>query len=376
MVSRPNQWIHSPAWDSAFVLSGITICALLLALQPLGFHFQIVAVLLASQRLVALTHSWSTTYIVTASPMFAGLRKAQRDKFLLVPILLFLFSLILGVVVAKYAMISDEGLLTWRSAPYYLYIALFMFGHFWHFGRQDFGVLSIYRNRAGQNSARDRILDERYTQIMMYVIQPIMYFQIFPKFPFTIIFTWALPLFQIISIAAKVALVAAFVLTAAIVINEIRKSNRSAPKLLYYVVMLFHPVLLYYSSALTFIYWQVAYLWSHWLIATSLSYRIHSGYLLKNGSTRVQAFVQHAVVIGAVSLIVWWVTSPLADISITQRDFIDAYEILRSMKAEDYTWVGLFFGFVLGEQLVHYYCDRCLFRFKDPGVRNVVARHL
>jgi hypothetical protein len=35
--------------------------------------------------------------------------------------------------------------------------------------------------------------------------------------------------------------------------------------------------------------------------------------------------------------------------------------------------IGLVLGAFLAEQLLHYYCDRCLFRFRDPDVRRAVA---
>jgi hypothetical protein len=35
--------------------------------------------------------------------------------------------------------------------------------------------------------------------------------------------------------------------------------------------------------------------------------------------------------------------------------------------------LGLILGAFLAEQLLHYYCDRCLFRFRDPDVRRAVA---
>jgi hypothetical protein len=35
--------------------------------------------------------------------------------------------------------------------------------------------------------------------------------------------------------------------------------------------------------------------------------------------------------------------------------------------------IGLVIGAYLAEQLLHYYCDRCLFRFRDPDVRRAVA---
>ena len=51
----------------------------------------------------------------------------------------------------------------------------------------------------------------------------------------------------------------------------------------------------------------------------------------------------------------------------------DYKEILNSVKLEYSMLLGLLLGFFLAEQLLHYYCDRCLFRFRDPGVRKAVA---
>jgi len=48
-------------------------------------------------------------------------------------------------------------------------------------------------------------------------------------------------------------------------------------------------------------------------------------------------------------------------------------EILDGVKLEYSGILGLLLGFFLAEQLLHYYCDRCLFRFRDPGVRKAVA---
>jgi hypothetical protein len=66
--------------------------------------------------------------------------------------------------------------LTRAQSLWVLYLALFWVGHFWHFGNQDFGVLSIYRAKAGQTALRDRRIDKAYAVAMMFVIQPCVYF--------------------------------------------------------------------------------------------------------------------------------------------------------------------------------------------------------
>jgi hypothetical protein len=250
-----------------------------------------------------------------------------------------------------------------------------MIGHFWHFGRQDFGVLSAYRHRSRQLSPRDRRVDQHFTQMMMYVIQPIIYLSVFIKFPFFNIVNSVFPL-RAIDAVARGAVILAGALFVAVTLFELMKVNRSIPKLVYYTIMLFHPLFLYFGGLGLTPYWYLGYLWSHWLIATTLAARVHMGFQVKQGVSFKRAVITHALAIGWVTLVVWGLTRPLAEFALLNKDFVDAREILRTLPPEKMTIMGLFFGFILGEQLVHYYCDRWLFRFKDADVRAAVAAHL
>ena len=51
----------------------------------------------------------------------------------------------------------------------------------------------------------------------------------------------------------------------------------------------------------------------------------------------------------------------------------DYKEVLSAVWPDWTGVIGLVLGAFLAEQLVHYYCDRCLFRFRDPDVRRAVA---
>jgi hypothetical protein len=329
-------------------------------------------IVLACERFMALSHSWSTTYLVIFSKIFAPLRAERRDLLVGIPALIFLLCLGLGILIAKTTQIADLGVLTWGGSLYYLYIAIFMVGHFWHFGRQDFGVLSAYRQRKQQFGKLERLVDLRFAQVMMYVIQPIMYVFIFTHSAFTNIAVSVIPV-DWVSRLADTAAVVSVVLFLAVVAFELKKENRSWPKLIYYTVMLFHPMLLY-AGRFSFL-WYLSYLWSHWLIATSLSLRVNTGFQTSHGIQKWRAVANHVLVVAGVCSLVWLITEPFTGLSILAKDYVDAHEILRTLPPDRYLLVGLFFGFGLGEQLVHYYCDSWLFRFQDPAVRAAVAPH-
>lgn len=369
-----RHWIQSALVDTCTILSGLALCLVFVLFQPFSLDVRIAMSLFAFDRVLAFSHSWSTTYMVVGSKLFAPLRKKSPERFFYIPVLIFLFSIIIGILVAKTVSISSEGDLDWNSFLYYVpFIGLFMVGHFWHFGRQDFGVLSLYRFRAKQVGPRDRKVDEVFMWAMMYVIQPIMYFHAFPKFPFSVLVNWLTGIFQIVDDAAFVSLVVAIVLFVGAMIYELRKPNRSIGKCLYYVVMLFHPVFLYFTNTRLLVYWHFAYLWSHWIIAVALTTRVNVAFHRQQGCSQAKSWLNHGLVIGGVvalvSLIVW----PFEGLGIFNKDFDDARELLRTLPQDRYLIVGLFFGYMLGEQLVHYYCDGCLFRFRDERVRKVVA---
>lgn len=373
-----RHWVNSPLWDALTTLSGISFCILLALFRPFSLDVNVALILFAADRALGMLHSWSTTYLVVGSPMFASLRRENPDRYVRIPLAIFLFSLCLGIMIAKTVNISDTGEVDLGSALYYLpYIGLFWIGHFWHFGRQDFGVLSLYRTRALQFTDLDRQLDNRFAQVMMYVIQPIVYFATFTRMPFTVLFTWITGLQSGMQTLATFAVGAAAILFVVVVSVELRKANRSYGKLLYYGVMLFHPVFLYFASEGLFIYWHLAYLWSHWIIAISLSAKIAIGYDIKVKSrTTLKTIAKHFLIIGGVSAAILFIFAPFAGMSLLNLDFIEAREMLRTLSPDRFLFVGLYFGFGLGEQLVHYYCDRCLFRFKNRQVRALVAPHL
>jgi len=346
-------------------------------LAAISWAAPVLVTLLAAQRFAALTHSWSTTYVVMASPLFEKERQKHPGKYLLVPSLIFTLSMALGLTVAFNQRFPTDGKLNWGLWAFMLYIGVFYVGHFWHFGRQDFGVLSLYRFRAGQTQPLERQLDEWYAGVLMYVVQPIVYFRTLTSTPFSEIFYFLAPLkSEVIEGLARVGLVVTIGFCLFLLAREVRSSQRSIPRAMYYVVMALHPVLLYFGPLGLGLCYAAAYLWSHWFIATALVTRIHTSAQIAQGLSRRFAYLRHLLIVGGVTLSVWLITRPNTRFHILSLEDFEYKQVLNSLEPTELWLAGIFLGFFLGEQLVHYYCDRCLFRFKDPGVRAAVGPYL
>ena len=379
LVPAPSKnWIGSPVWDFFWMFAALWGGALLLASGSIFGLAAVAAVAFVGERLVSIAHSWSTTYMVLCSPLLAAERRRRRVEFTWLPLAIALGSFALGLFVAGWQRFPADGALGPGLWAFALYISLFWVLHFWHFGNQDFGVLSLYRGRAGQMRALDRKVDKLYTVAMMFVIQPIVYLCVVKTTAFSEIVSTLLPFAgSVLERAAPVGLGVAVVASLGVAGFEITKPNRSPGKLLYTVVILLHPLLLYASvryreRGLAYLY-LLAYLWSHWFIAIGLVGRINTRYYRRQGNSWAKSLGRHALLIGALTGTVWLLTYPFTDYGLFNTMGFQYKRLLAQIGPGQTLAIGLALGFFLAEQLLHYYCDRRLFRFRDEGVRRAVA---
>jgi hypothetical protein len=373
-----RHWIGSPIWDGFWMFAALWGGALLLTSGSLFGLAAVVSVAFIGERLVSIAHSWSTTWMVLGSPLLADERRRRPLEFIWIPLAITLGAFALGLFVAGWQRFPPDGALGPQLWPFALYISLFWVLHFWHFGNQDFGVLSLYRGRAGQTRALDRKVDKLYTVAMMFVIQPIIYLAVVKTTAFAEIVDTLLPLpggsFERV---APAGLALAVLASLAVAGFELSKPNRSPGKLLYTIVILLHPLLLYASvyyrdHSLAYLY-ILAYLYSHWFIAIGLVSRINTGFYQRRGESRTRSRWHHALLIGAISVTVWLLTLPFIDYGLFNTGGFQYKRLLAQIGPAQSLWIGLAMGFFLAEQLLHYYCDRRLFRFRDAGVRRAVA---
>ncbi len=376
-ASPPQGWIGSPGWDLFWMFSALWGAALLLGVGLVAELALVAATLFVINRFVSITHSWSTTYMVLFSPLLRSERQVRRGRYLWLPLAIAVFSFALGLGVAGWQRFPPDGRLHAGLWPWALYIGLFWVGHFWHFGNQDFGVLTLYRMKAGQGPL-DRRVDKLYTVIMMFVIQPIVYLSIVRTTAFAeMAYTWLPISAPGVWSLAKVAVALATLATLGVVGFELSKPNRSLPKLLYYGVCYLHAALLFgvgfaKQPALAFVY-VVAYMWSHWFIAIGLVSRINTRFYRARGISAARAPLRHAAVLGSIALGVLLLTQRYVDFGLFNTDAFRYKQILAGIGPGETLLIGAVLGFFLAEQLLHYYCDRCLFRFRDPAIRAVVA---
>ena len=365
-------WVASPAWDLSFMFSAVWGSALCLLLGYQVGPGPAVATLFAWNWLIAILHSFSTTYMVVASPLMRGARQRNRLKFTWAPLAIAAGCVALGWSIGVSGGFPESFPLGPGQALWIFYLALFWVGHFWHFGNQDFGVLSIYRGKSGQSSPLERRADKAYAVAMMFAIQPIVYLSVITRSPWSEAVRSVVPLSEpMIAGAANVAVAAAGILTLAIVAFELRKPASSLPKLLYYGVMFSHPLVLYLIDWQLAAFYTIAYFWSHWFIAIGLVGRINTNYYRGRGSSLPRALFFHLATFGWFALAGALFHLFFGNYSVfSGRNY---KELLSAVGPEWQGIIGLLLGVFLAEQLVHYYCDRCLFRFRDPDVRRAVA---
>ena len=371
-------WMFSALWGAAVLLGGGLLADRMAGLGDLAEGVGLIALgLFVANRFLSISHSWSTTYMVLFSPLLESERRSQPGKYRWLPLAIALLAFALGFAVAGGQRFPPDGRLHAGLWPWALYIGLFWVGHFWHFGNQDFGVLTLYRLKAGQGLL-DRRVDKAYTVAMMFVIQPIVYLSIVRTTAFAeMAYTWLPISAQGVWTLAQAAVALATLLSLGVVAFELAKPNRSLPKLLYYGVCYLHAALLFgvgYAKqpSLAFLY-VVAYMWSHWFIAIGLVARINTRFYRSRGSAGIRAALRHALVLGCIALAVLLLTQPYVDFGLFNTDEFRYKQILAGIGPGEALVIGAVLGFFLAEQLLHYYCDRCLFRFRDPAIRAKVA---
>jgi len=212
----------------------------------------------------------------------------------------------------------------------------------------------------------------------MYAIQPVVYLSVVSSTAFSEFSAAALGLnARTLDELARVGIAAAILLSLGAAGFELSKPKRSLPRLLYMLVIFLHPALLFGAVAadarhvgLLYIF---AYLWSHWLIAIGLVGRINTRFYESRGESAATAVVRHGALLLFISGLVYLATERHQEYLLFNTDGFRYKQLLASITPEETLVVGLVLGFFLGEQLLHYYCDRCLFRFRNPGVRKQVA---
>ena len=373
LPSTSMRWIRSPAWDLVWVLNALWLAPLVLLLahghdhartSPVDWLFFALAVPLW------FGHRISSAWLAYATPAYRPLLATQPLRFLVAPLAIALacFTLLL----------APEGVLpmpltervVWLAVLDYLLVS-------YHFGAQHFGLLSLYRARAGRSSdATARRLDRWFALVVGggFVV-------VADGLAGSIAFQdrWITPLLgaggsDVVARSLREGGIALVVILTALMLRvELRSQRPSLPRAAY-VAGVSAMVLFAFVARDPFLF---IVLWSvqHWSAAMGLTSLAASGGVQEPASRwqRLLAPINRRgwavlLVLGIISALLL----PVLEVEAVPTEYVYADRIFGNaawwLRSSPFVPVLLALGYA--SSFIHYLLDRAAFRFSSPDVRQ------
>jgi hypothetical protein len=341
--------------------------------QAPAFHTQHFVLLFTS---LGVLHRLSSIHAVLLSPILAQERRDNPRRYVWVPLAIVVLTLLAAEAFAFHpAFAFLRGAQLWGF--FTLAIAVITWDR-WHFCMQEFGVLSIYRSRAKQSAPHDRRFDRVYVVTLMLVLNTILYVRAGFSDDLEVLWRgtgieklYGQPLIETL---ARFACAAAALLISFAVLRELRHERRSWPKLLYYVLIGSHSLVLY-ALPNTLSLFFLSYVFHHWMVAVGLFNRISLNAMHNAGaSTRLARALRYGAKIGPWFLLCIGATLFLAPLDLTGKlTPLPTLGMFEGASDAARFAAGLVIGFFFSFSFLHYYYDRCLYSFSVDGVRRAVG---
>ena len=372
-ATTPTRWIKSPAWDLVWVLNALWLAPVILLLargyddaraSPVDtLFFALIVPLWFGHRV-------SSAWLAYATPAYRPLLTTQRLRFVVAPLAIAAtcFALLLAPESVLPMPLTERAV--WLAVVDYLLVS-------YHFAAQHFGLLSLYRARAGRASDPvTRRLDRWFALVvgggfvvLANALAGSIAFQdrwIEPLLGASALDTFARTL-------RDGSVVFVVILTALMLRVELRSQRPSLPRAAY-VLGVSAMVLFGFLARDPFLF---IVLWSvqHWSAAMGLASMVASGgaqspathwqRLLAPINRRGWAVLLVLAVVSTLLLPVLEVEAVTDEYAYADRIFGGAALWLRS---SPFVPVLLALGFASG--FIHYLLDRAAFRFSSPDVRQ------
>jgi hypothetical protein len=367
------RWIKCPAWDLVWILNALWLAPLVLLLarghddvrvSPVdGLFFALAVPLWFGHRV-------SSAWLAYATPAYRPLLAKQWLRFVLAPIAIVMacFGLLLAPESVLPVPLTER--VVWLAVLNYLLVS-------YHFAAQHFGLLSLYRARAGRASEPStRRLDRWFSLVVGggFVV-------VAEALAGSIAFQdrWIDPLLGAVGsdlfarTISDVGIVLVVILTALMLRVELRSQRPSLPRVAY-VLGISAMVLFAFLARDPFLF---IVLWSvqHWSAAMGLASlaasggaeepRTHLQRLLAPINRRGWAVLLVLAVISALLLPVLEVEAVADEYVYADRIFGDVAWWLRSSP-----FVPALLALGFATSFIHYLLDRAAFRFSSPDVRH------
>lgn len=338
-------WIRGPLWDGFFVLSPLWVAPLLVVSGDDAAAFY-----LALAIVFWIGHRVSSAYLAYCTSAYRPLLRAQRARFVVAPIAMFV-----GVLV--FAALGDGALPWTREERLFALVAVDFVLVAWHFASQHYGVLSLYRGRAG--AGRD---DARRRRDRWYALG---------VGGALVVAAEAAPDHALAPVVGTALVVAA---TVFVVAAELRADGASPPRALYLATIGVVVVAAWWVDPFVFVaLWTV----QHWTAAVGIA-TLFAAHDVPAGPSRWYRAWATVSRQPAALLLVLAVASavlfPILDVE-ASGDAARAGDVvpwLLSVAART-GLLPLLVALGFATAFLHYQLDRAVFRFGDPEVRRAAG---
>jgi hypothetical protein len=372
--AAPMRWIKSPTWDLVWVLNALWLAPLVIVLarghddvraSPVDPLFFVLTVPLW------LGHRVSSAWLAYATPGYRPLLATQRLRFVVAPLAIFAASFAVLLAPERVLPMPLIERVVWLTVLDYLLVS-------YHFAAQHFGLLSLYRSRAGRSSdAHARRLDRWFALVvgggcvvLAEILAGTVAFQ--QRWIDTPLGASVWP-DRLVHGLSEGGIVLVATLTVLMLGAEWRSRRASLPRIAY-VLGVSSMVLFAFLAPDPFLFivlWNV----QHWAAAMGLTSLAASGgqeasatswqRLLAPVNRRGWAVLLVLAIISTLLLPLMEVEAVADDATYADRIFGDAALWLR---ASPFVPALLALGF--GSGFIHYLLDRAAFRFSSPEVRQ------
>lgn len=363
-------WLRSAMWDGFWILSGIWLLVPLWTFSSAPSALK--SLLIVATLILWLSHRFATTYNAFCTPAYHDLIRAQRRRFLIWPVMITLATF--GFVFAPQELLSlsSWGKIQMLGTIFFLYNS-------YHFGIQHYGVLSIYRIRAGQDH---RGWLKRYEKMFSIAVGAICVAiaQIFhgaevvqDSLIYNVVARESLmATFSVLRIVAPVIILA---LAAVFYIGEFKSRPVSLPKLLYVASLTLQGILAYFLDPIRFlILWGV----QHWLVSVALGAHMAQNDTHETPATSRwyrfwgnfnKGFWPTVFVLCLASVIL----TPPFQFAIHPEKLAESPNVFSFLSPvlANTIFSKFFLSLNFVSVYIHFIMDRAIFRFSDPATRKV-----
>ena len=367
-------WVHSLAWDGLWLQSALWLAPLALLLahryaDPAGSPLDILYFGLTA--LFWIGHRIGSTWLAYATTAYRPLLRADPVRFVIVP---------LAITAACFATLlpGDEALPFTRAERVVALVILDYALVTYHFAAQHFGVLTLYRIRAGRAGAGwarrvDRLFALGVGGALVMLADAVGQTNVFQG-------EWLNPWLDREWLAGAAGVLRAgavglvMALTLALFAMEARASRPSLPRVLYAAgVAGMVAGALYTDQPFLFV---VVWTSQHWLAATALATRVAHAEPAPQESPLRRAL--HAVNRRPWALLLMLSLLSVLLLPVMEVEALgpeDAHYGDRifgfiAVQLRESDWVPALLALVFATGFLHYWLDRAVYRLSDPAVRT------